>query len=465
MAVGVCYPDTYAVEETFQLLKIPWEWYFSGESYEVVIAFRDDVQDFNGPVIDLTPYDFFRKIRDLLTNGRAHLHEPHCEILIDELRTQLKEYILLVEIPPVPWGHPYMVALTHDVDVTSVRECRFSTSGYAAYQCFRQKNIRAGIRLLLGGYGFGADPWALFDHWMTFERRMGVRSTFFFVPRKDDPGISAHPYRAVHYDVNHDKLKSLTKGGWEVGVHGIDNWTDVEQGKQERSAIWGNTGGNRTHWLMFDKKSWQVLDEAGYTYDTTFGYNDDAGFRAGTLQAYRPEFSSRLLELPLHIQDLGLFGKFCWAQSETGWERTPCLHLDEPGARRHCDRIFDYAMKYGGAVTILWHYENLTPPRNWSETYSYLIKRALADSAWVTTAGNVVEWFEGRRNVRITSTNENQNVTICTEGEFPAGPTHSLTMRIYVTDKRHVSINTEYIRTSEYIDIKLNKKIISVTFV
>ncbi|MFA6226286.1 MAG: hypothetical protein WC620_08995 [Methanoregula sp.] len=85
--------------------------------------------------------------------------------------------------------------------------------------------------------------------------------------------------------------------------------------------------GNRTHWLLFDRNSWKKLDDAGYTYDTTFGYNDDAGFRAGTLQVCHPEGCSKLLELPLHIQDIGLFGNFCWAPVDKGWKKHPVFTL------------------------------------------------------------------------------------------------------------------------------------------
>jgi hypothetical protein len=30
--IGIIYPDKYAVEETFQLLKIPWEWHEPSKS-------------------------------------------------------------------------------------------------------------------------------------------------------------------------------------------------------------------------------------------------------------------------------------------------------------------------------------------------------------------------------------------------------------------------------------------------
>src|SRR5208337_634928 len=147
MSIGVCYPDKYAVEETFQLLKVPWDWYVPGQQYDVVIARKADVPGCTENLIDLTGNDIFKKISDLLTTGQPYLHEPVCDLLIDTLRQELKKYTILVEIPPAPWGHPYMVALTHDVDITSVRECRILTVGYAAYQCFKQGNFRAGFNL------------------------------------------------------------------------------------------------------------------------------------------------------------------------------------------------------------------------------------------------------------------------------------------------------------------------------
>jgi hypothetical protein len=466
MSIGVCYPDKYAVEETFQLLKVPWEWYEPGRQYEVVIARKTDVPGWTGNLIDLTPNDVFKKIGDLLNTGQPHLHEPSCDILIDALRQELIKYTILVEIPPVPWGHPYMVALTHDVDVTSVRECRLVTGGYAAFQCISHGEVRAGLRLGLARLGIGNDPWSLFGRWKTFEEQLGVHSTFFFVPKKDDPGMRAHPYRAVGYDIKekHGVMHDLIQGGWETGVHGINNWADATHGKEELAelGIEGKTPGNRTHWLLFDKNSWKTLDEAGYSYDTTFGYNDDAGFRAGTLQVYRPRGVENLLEIPLHIQDLGLFGKFCWAPTENGWEKTPCLHLDELAARAYCNQIFDYARTYGGAVTLLWHYENLTPPRDWSGLYADLVKQAKADGALVTTARNVVEWFKVRRELRFSVSREQDKIVIAVSGYLPTGTRPVSRARIHIPADRIASIDAESFSGKGYIDVKLDRRNITV---
>ena len=466
MSIGICYPDKYAVEETFQLLKIPWEWYIPGRHYDVVISRRADVPEWKGNLVDLTKDDIFSKIAGLLNTGAEHLHEPVCDTLLDTLRQELKKYTLLVEIPPAPWGHPYMVALTHDVDLTSARECRWATVGYAAFQCLKQGKIGTGLRLGLARMGLGEDPWALFDRWKTCEEELDVRSTFYFVPRKGDPGTRAHPYRAVRYDVKEktDVLHDLENGGWEAGVHGLDNWTDAGSGKNERTFLEPQTAfpGNRTHWLLFDKSSWKSLDSAGYSYDTTFGYNDDIGFRAGTLQAYQPRDVKNLLELPLHIQDLGLFGKFCWAPAGSGWKKIPCLHLSEPEATARCDRILDAAKIYGGAVTILWHYENLIPPRDFSGFFGGLIKRAKADGAWVTTAGEVAGWFRERREREIDADTQGNLLTIRIPSST-TGQTPPVRVRVHIDPARIRHASMAYTSGKGYVDIMGNVPEITVT--
>jgi len=465
-SIGVCYPDKYAVEEAFQLLKIPWEWYVPGRQYDVVIARKADVPGWSGNLVDLTENDLFGRVARLLNTGAEHLHEPECDILLDSLRQELKKHTLLVEIPPAPWGHPYMVALTHDVDLTSARECRWTTVGYAAYRCILQGKIGAGLRLGLARCGIGNDPWMLFSRWKEFDESLGVHSTFFFVPKPGEPGVKAHRYRAVRYNVHEkrDVIGDLENGGWEAGVHGIDNWADAGSGTKERAFLGAAAAhpGNRTHWLLFGTDSWKNLDDAGYSYDTTFGYNDDAGFRAGTLQAYRPRDVKDLMELPLHIQDLGLFGKFCWAPTGDGWEKIPCLHLSEPEAMVRCDRILDAAKTYGGAVTILWHYENLVPPRDFSGFFAVLIGRAKAEGAWVTTAGDVAGWFRERRETGLDVEMQGSLLTIRIPSTADS-QTLPVRVRVHIDPARIRHASMAYTSGKGYVDIMGNVPEITVT--
>ena len=209
MKIGVLYSDIKIVEEVFQLLKIPWEQYTPEGKYDVVIAHKSAIPEYKGVIIDLTIFNIFLRIDELLNNGKSNLHIPECDIILEDLRNQLKQYVILVEISPSPWSYPYMVALTHDVDFTSIRECRLTTVGYAAFQCFKQLHFLSGLRLKLAKFGIGQDPWNLFKYWEQLENNMGVRSTFFFVPKKGDPGQHAHPYRAINYTPDKTILSHL----------------------------------------------------------------------------------------------------------------------------------------------------------------------------------------------------------------------------------------------------------------
>lgn len=205
--IGVIYPDKYAVEETFQLLKIPWEWYDPSKDYEVVIAKQEDLKSKDVNLIDISEDDIFKKSSDLLNHGISHNREPLCEMYLDELRRKLKQFTTLVEIPPVPWGYSYMVALTHDVDITSVKERSWFSVGYAIYNCFLNRDFIDGVRILMAKTkifkkSFAKDPWNCFEDWMGIENEMGVKSSFYFIPFKDVAGIDAAKIREAKYDLD-----------------------------------------------------------------------------------------------------------------------------------------------------------------------------------------------------------------------------------------------------------------------
>ncbi|MFY1644979.1 hypothetical protein ACK11Z_14710, partial [Methanoculleus bourgensis] len=119
--IGVEYDDEYAAQEVFQLLKVPWEWYTPTSTYDVVITKNGHISK-AGNVIDLADNDLIKKIADTLNEGLPRNRTPICEEHLDALRQKIKRFSPLIEIPPIPWGYAYSLALTHDVDITSVRE-------------------------------------------------------------------------------------------------------------------------------------------------------------------------------------------------------------------------------------------------------------------------------------------------------------------------------------------------------
>ena len=458
MTIGVCYPDLYAVEETFQLLKTGWVWYEPGGAYDVVIARKADVPEYEGPLIDITRDDIFCIIRNALNAGRPNVHEPICDAALDKLRGKLREYFHFVEIPPAPWDYTYMVALTHDVDLLSVRERGWLSVGYATFQCLCKGMVAEACRIFLAKCGACRDPWNLFPHWMEMEKELGVRSTFFFLPFRNRPGALSPAIRAGYYSLEHAPIPELIRNGWEVGVHGIDNWINEISGMEEM-GIFQRFGleniGNRVHWLMSDENSLVILDRAGYFYDSTIGYNDDIGFRAGTLQVYRPAGSQSLVELPLHIQDIALFGKSCWELSDTRWNKNPCLNLDRDEAVARVAELMDYAGKYGGVLTILWHYESIGFPSDIEYMYRMLVNRAHSEKAWIATAGDIVQWFLARRSFRIKCITVEKCLTISIEGDMKLSHFPACRLRVYISPDHIRSVDAQYVTGKDFIDIKM----------
>jgi hypothetical protein len=359
-----------------------------------------------------------------------------------------------------------MVALTHDVDITSVKERRWFSVGYAIYNCFLNRDFMGGVRILLAKTKtkifnfkksfikklFAEDPWNCFDEWMRIETELGVKSSFYFIPFTDVAGIDAPKIREAKYDLDEGLIRRLIEGEWEVGVHGIDNWKDVEKGKEElerMSKLTKSKVGTRIHWLFFDDETWKRLDAAGYYYDTSFGYNEDVGFRAGTSQVYQPRGVNNLVELPLNIQDGSLF-------------RRKYLNLSEEEAKKRCDEIFGYAKRYGGVVTLLWHQVSLAAPHNWADFYRYLVEKGLKEGAWVTRAVDIVDWFKMRRNVKLSYIKGGNKLEIRLRGLEFRENIPEMRLRIHVEPERIKEISGKCIEGDGYVDVMCDRERIEV---
>jgi hypothetical protein len=142
------------------------------------------------------------------------------------------------------------------------------------------------------------------------------------------------------------------------------------------------------HWLFYNADSAAILDQAGFSYDSSVGYNETVGCRAGTMQVYRPLGARNLLELPLHVMDTALF--------------YPCyLNLKEDAAQERVWHLLDHAEEFGGALTINWHDRSIAPERLWEGFYRNLLQELERRSAWFPTAAQAVKWFRKRRSAAI----------------------------------------------------------------
>jgi hypothetical protein len=417
-------------------------------------------------------YNLFAEARFLLTVGQpignagiATL-EMHIELLRDWITLS---GIASVEIPPVPVGYTFIACLTHDIDHPAIRNHRFdhtvlgflyrSTVG-TLLSVYRGKkpikslwrNWAAACMLPLVHLGIAKDFWSGFDRYLEIESGLG--STFFVIPRRNYAGRTADglapALRASKYDLSQllPQLKGIVAAGREVGVHGVDAWLDAGEGRKERArlseALGMNEIGVRMHWLFFDKNSPEALDQAGFTYDSTVGYRETAGYRAGTTQAYQPPGVTNLLELPLHVMDTALF-------------YPSYLNLHDKEACRLVWRLIDDVEHFGGALTINWHDRSIAPERLWGDFYRELVHELKRRGAWFPNSAQAAAWFRNRRAARLESIRlENGVIKVRGKtGEVDTLP--GLKIRVFKPRARCLSESVATRKPAEFVETRFDR--------
>jgi hypothetical protein len=359
-------------------------------------------------------FDLFHEISFLLSSGQTVEYSliPTMEIHISMLREWIVNSGLpLIEVPPVPPRYNFIVCLTHDVDFVGIRNHKFDHTMFGfVYRALigsfvnvirgrnswtnLLKNWKAVLSLPFVYLGIVKDFWDEFDRYLEIENNLG--STFFIIPFKNRAGKDIlgmeQRRRAARYDITDVKpeVKRLISYDCEIGLHGIDAWYDAQKGIEEMNRISKEIGdtniGVRMHWLYFFERSPKIIEEAGFFYDSTFGYNDAVGYKCGTIQVFRPLGVKRLLELPLHIQDTALF-------------YSSRMALSEKKAFELVNTLIKNSKEYGGVLTINWHTRSLSPERLWDGFYVNLLDELKAQNVWFGTARQVVTWFNKRRSV------------------------------------------------------------------
>ena len=186
-----------------------------------------------------------------------------------------------------------------------------------------------------------------------------------------------------------------------------------------------------------------TLEAAGAAYDSTIGYNETVGYRAGTTQVYKPLDTNHLLELPLHVMDTALF-------------YPSYLGLSAPDAKTLVGRMVDNAVRFGGTLTINWHDRSLAPERLWGEFYGDLIQELKGRGAWFATAEQATSWFRKRRSAAFVSDSVEPGPPCVKVAANQADNLPRLQLRIHKTSKPIAVGN----RCSEdYVDIPVDQRI------
>jgi hypothetical protein len=289
----------------------------------------------------------------------------------------------------------FTVALTHDVD-SPWRWTRIGLRGAAARlkRDVLQARLGPAVREATGLATAplhrlrGTDPNWRFEEIVAAERGFGAAgSTFFVLAGHTDPHDGAAPET---YDELRPRLvETLLETGAEIGLHGsyatADDAGRLAGEKAELESLAGPVAGHRYHYLRADPhRNLAPLARLGFRYDTTLGFPDAVGFRAGVAHPFRPWDFDRdepldLLEIPLAAMDATL-----------AEERY--LGLSARRGEPQLMRLLDWAAENGGAFAILWHPDRFDPATSagWDRLYSRVLEGVRSRGGRCVSAAELV---------------------------------------------------------------------------
>ena len=277
---------------------------------------------------------------------------------LDPLDPPLEHLRDRLGLEPPRWGGArFAVALTHDVD----RPWRWTRRGVrnAAGRLRAKARAGAGRDALREARGLaalpvhrlrGTDPNWRFNRIAELEAERGARSTYFVLAghgHKED-GFAPEVYDRLRPRL----VETLLDTGAEVGLHG--SYTSAEDPlRLEREAkalqeLAGELAGQRYHFLRIDPfTNLAPLAGLGFRYDSSLGFADAPGFRAGIAHPFRPWSEELAAPLPLVEVPLALM--------DTTLAEPQYLGLSAEQAEVRALSMLDRAAEDGGGFSILWH--------------------------------------------------------------------------------------------------------------
>jgi peptidoglycan/xylan/chitin deacetylase (PgdA/CDA1 family) len=258
----------------------------------------------------------------------------------------------------------FSIAPSHDVDWPLAGESGLAEMlRRAASDTVVSHDPRASARRLVG-YAAGLagkhhlDVNNTFDAIMDASESRGLRSAFYFIADRRAGLIDGN------YSLDDPWIRGLLRRihvrGHEIGLHtSYTTPTDGAQTRYERDRlvrVLDEEGieldrlGGRQHFLRWRNPiTWRNWADAGLDYDSTLGFSEEIGFRAGVCLEY-PVFDLEQ-KRPLALRELPLA-----AMEVAALDR---LQLGPASALEAIIELRETCRRYNGTFTLLWHNSRL----------------------------------------------------------------------------------------------------------
>lgn len=325
-----------------------------------------------------------------------HGRFPATSSCLDPLDPPLERLRARLGVEPPRWsGARFAIALTHDVD-TPWRWTRIGVRGAAARLKSHARSGRGGAALREARALTGVpahklrrtDPNWSFERIMRVEASRLARSTFFLMAGHRHPADGAAP--DAYERLRPRLVETILAGGGEIGLHG--SYTAADDGdrlaaeKRRLEELAGTVRGHRYHYLRVDPHAnIAQVERAGLAYDSSLGFADAPGFRAGIAHPFRPWDVQR--ESPLDLVEIPLVAM------DVTFSEEHYLGLSAPAAERRLLDLVDWAAAHGGGFSVLWHTDRYDPAtaRGWDRLYLRVMDAVRVRGGICLSAGELAE--------------------------------------------------------------------------
>lgn len=262
------------------------------------------------------------------------------------------------------WSAPVRklrVKLSHDIDELGIP---FRIRPVAGHTISRH-NPLATLRDLASVLGHGEPTYLHCVRTickLSLER--GLDSALYW---KSPPSSDYDSGYSLHESKTQAVIRWAREQGIEMGAHpGYSTYRSParlrEQIEYIQQAVGKSRIGGRQHYLRWSPATWEDWEECGFAYDSTVGYADRIGFRAGTCIPYKPWLlgqgrAANLLEIPLMVMDATV---------------AAYMGLPEDQQFDRINSIVEKCALVGGVFTLLWHNTSLMEPC-YGNTYTRLM--------------------------------------------------------------------------------------------
>lgn len=321
--------------------------------------------------------------------------DAYCDILDNILEISLPNYE-----KGFKWkdDKSFSMTLSHDIDYWDV----WSKEHFSQIMSYNRSRFKAEpIRSVFKIVGHFLTkrrftPQKAMQKILRKEKRLQVKSSNFLLVQD----ASDEPRRSYFAEEKYRNQLKQVFTSQNVGLHGSpESAYYIKETKRELdklNRLFPQPLGYRSHNLAFEyQKSFAVLDRMKVKYDSSLGYWEHIGFRAGISFPFYPydivnDKPFETLEIPLVVMDTTLISK-------AGMSISPF------SAAYRLAKLITRAGKFRSHVSLLWHnntFDSVDYPW-WGWLYWFLIRYAKRKNGWVCSLDELYEFWTTKTDRRL----------------------------------------------------------------